>query len=76
MLAPVFYVSPDVDAHWMEQELKKFMGSHMNFFNIDSLGLSFLPIVNRIGSSLGLRPPLWRYTRIIRRGLRFAGMDV
>jgi radical SAM superfamily enzyme YgiQ (UPF0313 family) len=76
MLAPVFYVSPDVDAHWMEQELKKSMGSHMNFINIDSLGLSFLPTVNRIGSRLGLHPPLWRHTRNIRRGLRFAGMDV
>ena len=76
MLAPVFYVSPDVDAGWMEQELKKFMGIHMNFINIDSLSLSFLPRINRIGSKLGLRPPLWRYTRIIRRVLRFAGMDV
>jgi radical SAM superfamily enzyme YgiQ (UPF0313 family) len=76
MLTPVFYISPDVDDHWMEQELKKSMGSHMNFINIDSLGLSFLPTVNRIGSRLGLRPPLWRHTRIIRRGLRFAGMDV
>jgi radical SAM superfamily enzyme YgiQ (UPF0313 family) len=76
MLAPVFYVSPDVDAHWMEQELKKSMGSHMNFINIDSLSQSFLPTVNRIGSKLGLRPPLWRHTGIIRRGLRLAGMDV
>ena len=76
MLAPVFYVSPDVDARWMEQELKKSMGSHMNFINIDSLSQSFLPTVNRIGSNLGLRPPLWRHTGIIRRGLRLAGMDV
>ena len=76
MLAPVFYVSPDVDAHWMEHELKKSMGSHMNFINIDSLSQSFLPTVNRIGSNLGLRPPLWRHTGIIRRGFRLAGMDV
>jgi len=76
MLAPVFYVSPDVDAGWMEQELKKSMGIHMNFINIDSLSLSFLPRINRIGSKLGLRPPLWRHTRIIRSVLRFAGMDV
>jgi radical SAM superfamily enzyme YgiQ (UPF0313 family) len=76
MLAPVFYVSPDVDAHWMGQELKKSMGKHMNFINIESLSLSFLPNINRIGSMLGLRPPLWRHTRNIRRVLRFAGMDV
>lgn len=76
MLLPVFYVSPDVDSPWMEQELKKSMDRHMNFLNMDSLGLSFLPTIHRIGYRLGLRPPLWRFTRIIRRGLRIAGMDV
>jgi radical SAM superfamily enzyme YgiQ (UPF0313 family) len=76
MLAPVFYVSPDVDARWIKQELKKSMDSHMNFINIDTLSLSFLPTVNRIGSKLGLQPPHWRHTRIIRRVLRLAGMDV
>jgi len=76
MLAPTFYVSPDVDAGWMERELNTQMGSHMNFINIDTMSLPFLPTINRIGSRLGLRPPLWRHTRIIRRALRFAGMDV
>jgi len=76
MLTPRFYVSPDVDADWMEQELKKAMANRLNFINIDSLGLSFLPAINRFASRLGLRPPLWRYTRAIRRMLRLAGMDV
>ena len=76
MLLPVFYVSPVVDPSWMEQELKKSMDRHMNFLNMDSLGLSFLPTIHRIGYRFGLRPPLWRFTRIIRRGLRLAGMDV
>ena len=76
MLAPTFYVSPDVDAEWMEQELHKQMGSHMNFINIGTMSLPFLPTINKIGSRLGLRPPLWRHTRIIRRTLRLAGMDV
>ena len=76
MLSPVFYVSPDVAAPWMEQELKKSMNRHMNFLNMDSLGLSFLPTIHRIGYRLGFRPPLWRHTRIIRRCLRLAGMDV
>jgi len=75
-LAPLFYVSPDVDAHWMEQELKKSMDRQMNFISMASMGHSFLPTINRIGSKLGLRPPLWRHTGIIRRGLRLAGMDV
>lgn len=76
MLSPVFYVSPDVDTAWVERELKKSMNRHMNFLNMDSLSLSFLPTIHRIGYRLGLQPPLWRHTRIIRRCLRFAGMDV
>ncbi len=76
MLAPVFYVSPDVDAGWLDRELKSAMNSRMNFINMDTMGLSFLPAIHRISHRLGLRPPLWRYTGIIRRGLRLAGMDV
>jgi radical SAM superfamily enzyme YgiQ (UPF0313 family) len=76
MLEPVFYVSPEVDAGWMAQELKKEMRSRMNFIDMDSISLSFLPAMHRISHKLGLRPPLWKYTRTIRRGLRLAGMDV
>jgi radical SAM superfamily enzyme YgiQ (UPF0313 family) len=76
MLSPVFYTSPEVDARWIEREMKKSMARHMHFINTDSIGLSFLPAIHRIGYKLGLRPPLWRHTRIIRRGLRLAGMDV
>jgi len=76
MLSPVFYVSPDVDAEWMERELKHTMDSRMNFINMGTMGLSFLPAIHRISHRLGLRPPLWRHTGIIRRGLRLAGMDV
>lgn len=76
MLAPTFYLSPDVDPRWIRQELKQAMASHMNFIDMGSLGLPFLPTMNRLGARLGLRPPLWRFTRILRRGLRIAGMDV
>lgn len=76
MLAPVFYVSPDLDADWMEQKLRRAMADNMNFINVASLGFSFLPAINSFASKFGLRPPLWRYTRIIRKLLRSAGMDV
>jgi radical SAM superfamily enzyme YgiQ (UPF0313 family) len=76
MLLPVFYMSPDVDAGWMEQELKKSMRTNMNFISTDSIGLSFLPSIHRFAHHVGLRPPLWKHTRIIRRGLRMMGMDV
>lgn len=75
MLAPVFYVSPGVDAEWMMEQVKRSMNSHLNFINTDSIGASILPAVHRISRRLGLRSPLWRYTRFIRRGLRMAGMD-
>ena len=76
MLAPAFYVSPEVDAGWITGELKQAAAEHMNFIDMDSLGLPFLPTIHRIGAKLGFRPPLWRYTRFIRRGLRMAGIDV
>ena len=76
MLAPVFYLSAQVDAGWMEQELKRSMDGHMNFINIATLSLPFLPYINKVGSALGISPPHWRHTRVLRRVLRFAGMDV
>jgi radical SAM superfamily enzyme YgiQ (UPF0313 family) len=76
MLRPLFYVSPEVSAAWIMEEVKRAKSEHMNFISTDSIGLSFLPVINRIGSRFGVRPPLWRYTRRIRRGLRMLGMDV
>jgi radical SAM superfamily enzyme YgiQ (UPF0313 family) len=76
MLRPVFYVSPGLDPSWVSAEVRRSMASHMNFISTDSIGLSFLPTVHRIAYRLGVRPPLWRYTRFIRRTLRLAGMDV
>jgi radical SAM superfamily enzyme YgiQ (UPF0313 family) len=76
MLRPVFYVSPEVDAAWMMNEVRRSMSSHMNFINTDSIGLSILPRVHRVAHLLGVRPPLWKHTRFIRRSLRMMGMDV
>lgn len=76
MLAPRFYISPDVDADWIMEQVKKSMNSHMNFMNSDSLSFPYLPQISRLGHRLGLKTPLWRYTRFIRRGLRTLGMRV
>ena len=76
MLRPVFYVSPNVDAPWIANEVRASMGRHMNFMNTDSIGLSMLPAIHRVAHRLGVRPPLWRHTRFIRRTLRLAGMEV
>ncbi len=76
MLAPIFYVSPDVEADWITGQVKQAMNGHMNFMSGESLAVSFLPRISRLGHRLGLKPPLWRYTRYIRRGLRSVGMRV
>ena len=76
MLEPVFYVSPWVDARWIERELTTAMASRMNFINMGSLTLPLLPAINRIGSLFGMRPPHWRHTWLLRRALRLVGMDV
>ena len=76
MLRPVFYVSPAVDAGWILEEVRRSMNTHMNFINTDSIGLSILPRVHRVAHLLGVRPPLWKHTRFIRRSLRMMGMDV
>lgn len=76
MLQPVFYKSPSVDYRWMKRRIEDTMKANMNFINSDSIGLPFLPVIHRVGYRLGLRPPLWRFTRQIRRGLRLLGMNV
>ncbi len=75
MLTPVFYVSPEIDGEWMSRQITYSVNTHMNFISSVSIGLSFLPSLHRIAYSLGVKPPLWKYTRFIRRGLRFAGID-
>jgi radical SAM superfamily enzyme YgiQ (UPF0313 family) len=76
MLGPVFYESPEVDFEWITQQVKNAMNCHMNFMGVDSIGHSFLPTIHRLGYWLGLKSPLWKHTRLIRRGLRCVGMDV
>jgi hypothetical protein len=48
----------------------------MNFMNGTSFSFRYLPQINRLGYRLGLKTPLWKYTRFIRRGLRSIGMQV
>jgi len=76
MLTPVFYVSPDVETDWIMRQVKQSMNSHMNFMNSDSLSFPYLPQISRLGHRLGIKTPLWRYTGLIRRGLRSIGMRV
>ncbi len=76
MLAPLFYVSPEVETDWIIGEVRRSMNSHMNFMNADSMSFTYLPQISRFAHQLGVKPPLWQYTRFIRRGLRLIGMRV
>ncbi len=75
MLEPVFYLCPEVGLDWITQELKKAMDHNMNFIGHESLGFPLLPAIERWAYRIGLRPPFWRHTRPIRRGLRILGME-
>jgi len=75
MLKPVFYLSPQLDKEWLVKELQTAMDTHMNFISSDSLSFPYLPSIHRFGYRLGIKPPLWKYTRFIRRGLRLFGVD-
>lgn len=74
MLEPVFYVSPELDPLWLAHHMRRAMLDNCHFLNGDTFELPFLPAINRLGSLVGIEPPLWRYTRFIRRGLRLAGV--
>ncbi len=76
MLEPVFYVSPAIDYSWILQQIRILMARHMNFISSESLGSPVLPALLRFSYKMGLRSPLWRHTRFIRRGLRLLGMEV
>ncbi|MDN3514209.1 MAG: cobalamin-dependent protein [Candidatus Brocadia sp.] len=76
MLEPVFYISPALDLDWLINTMHNTLATHLNYIDSNTIGLSFLPTINRLGYRLGVKSPLWRHTRFIRRGLRFFGMDV
>lgn len=75
MLNPVFYISPTLDQDWLIDKMHHTLATHMNYIDSNSIGLSILPAINRLGYRLGVRTPLWRYTRFIRRVLRFLRID-
>lgn len=74
MLEPAFYVSPAVGREWLLDTLKQAVDENMNFINSDSLALPFIPALSRLAVLAGVKPPLWRNTRALRRGLRLIGV--
>jgi radical SAM superfamily enzyme YgiQ (UPF0313 family) len=74
MLFPIFYVAPDTPLEWLKGRLADTAGSHDNFIVGDSIRLPLLQTILRLSYRLGLRPPLWRHTKTIRRVLNCLGL--
>ena len=70
LLKPAFYFAPGVDPAWLEETLRRFTASHLNCVSLESASLPLLPAIQRLAGRLGVRPPLWRHTRALRRTLR------
>jgi radical SAM superfamily enzyme YgiQ (UPF0313 family) len=74
MLPPVFYLPPGIDPAWLDSEVRSAAEKNLNFLNGGSLDLPFLSTIYRAAYHIGIRPPLWKYTRHIRRGLKLLGV--
>jgi len=76
MLHTVFYFSPKLDLEWTKQRIQKSITRHANFINSKAISLPLLSTLNCLGSKIGAKPPLWKHTPLIRRGLRIFGADI
>jgi radical SAM superfamily enzyme YgiQ (UPF0313 family) len=74
MLEPVFYVSPGVGKEWLLRALADATRENMNFIDSAALELPFLSGLYGLAHFAGVKQPLWRHTRMIRRGLRGLGV--
>ena len=73
LLAPTFYLSPEIDLERTVLRLRDFARSHPRFmFSADSRSF-VLPYLTRLASALRLPRPHWRYMGIFQRVARAVG---
>lgn len=75
MLKPVFYVSAQVEASWIAEQLRQCAERNLNFIVPRSMHGSFMSRLNQVSYWLGVHPPLWRYTPFFNRALRWTGLS-
>ncbi len=75
MLEPVFYLSPHINFDWLLRQVEGALDGNLNMIDIRSIQSGYLPWIRRAFSGLGMKPPLWRHTAAIRRGMRFLGIE-
>jgi radical SAM superfamily enzyme YgiQ (UPF0313 family) len=73
MLEPVFYLSPHLDLAWLNTTLDRVASRHFNFITPSDFAQPVLDQVFRLAYWAGLKPPIWKHTRLIRRGLQLLG---
>jgi radical SAM superfamily enzyme YgiQ (UPF0313 family) len=73
MLSTVFYFSPQLDIRWLTETIDRTLTENLNFIDPDSFTLPALSAILRFGHYFGVKPPLWKHTRLIRRGLQLLG---
>ncbi len=76
MLEPCFYLSPQITQERLAELLDESMEAHLNFMNSNSITSPLIPMVYKYGHRLGIRPPLWRHTAVIRQILRALGHKI
>lgn len=76
MLEPVFYLSPGVEKEWLLETLAAATGENMNFIASDSFARPFLADIYGLAHFAGVQQPLWKHTRLIRRGLKSLGVKL
>jgi radical SAM superfamily enzyme YgiQ (UPF0313 family) len=73
MLDPVFYLSPHLDLAWLNATLALAASRNFNFITPSDFARPVLDQVFRLAYWAGLKPPIWKHTRLIRRGLHLMG---
>jgi radical SAM superfamily enzyme YgiQ (UPF0313 family) len=67
MLDTKFYFSPLLERKWLSKILNYYISKNLNFIDSESFTLPTLSAIQKFVYALGVRQPLWRYTRTIRR---------
>ena len=73
MLEPVFYLSPHLDLALLNTTLDFAATRHFNFITPADFARPVLDKIFRLAYWAGLKPPVWKHTRLIRRGLHLMG---
>ncbi len=70
LLEPLAYVSPQISEAVLRRELEAVASRRMNFVMGDFVGVPMMQAALRMAYRFGVRPPLWKHTRLARRMMK------